>query len=329
MGFVARAGRVMPGTHSRRLVVSLTSLCIALVLFTLASCRQLSDFAAIGKSGADASQQLATFYSQLEDTTSRTSQLSYFLDGLRGLPGSGDSQAEYQKRIIELEKRRIFATRMAAMYTSFSTLVTNKDQPQIESSVKDITSSLSSMTPIKADDKVQQALTGLITELDSLVRARKAEQIAPLMQAFNAGVVKFLDSEEFLYNQFNEEYVNVLANVGKTLIRADYVDPTPLLANQITALGLAPIPGKALTDAAKRGYENLVQLKGQQIGSTMKDGFQAIERCFSGLSEAYANLNNQSSLSVVQSYVAQAETYLGLVADLKNGASNAKSGATH
>jgi hypothetical protein len=297
----------------------------ALLLLTLGSCKQLDDFAAIGQAGTDASSHLADYYSQLEDTTSRTAQLSYFLDGLRQLPSSGDSQALYQQRIVELEKRRIFAVRMGAMYTSFSTLVTNKDQPQIESSVKDISSSLASMKAIKPDDHVNQAITGLLTEVDSLLRARKAEEIAPRMQAFNAGVVKFLDSEEFLYKQFNDEYADVLGNVGKALIGSGYVDPTPLLTTQISALGLTPTPGASLTDAARQGYENLVQLKGQQIGLAMKNGFQAIEGCFSSLSQAYTNLNDATSLSAAKSYADQAGTYLGLAADLtQNGASNAK-----
>jgi hypothetical protein len=293
-------------------------------LLVLGACKQLSDFDAIGKSGTAASQKLADFYSQLEDTTTRTLELTYFQDGLRGT--TGDSiYAAFRTRVSELEKRRAFAVKMAAMYTSFSTLVSTNDQANIESSVKDVSSSLSSMKLINASSGTQDLITSLLSQLDGLVREKKAEAIAPHLKVLNDTVIKFLSSESNAYEAFNQQYVDELRNVGQALVKDQSADPEPLLDEELTVLGLAPIKGKPLSAAAMNGYNNLIAFKGQEIAANMRSAFGQIQGAFTALAQSYADLDTGKSitLSTIEGYIQQAESYLNIVSNLKSkGASN-------
>jgi hypothetical protein len=297
------------------------------LLLLLSSCKKLSDFGSLADSGNKASQQLANYYSQLQDTTDRTLELSYFLSGLRGI----SDDATYQRlltRKAEIRKRQAFATKIAAMYTAYSSLTSTKDEAQIESSVTDISTSLKSMKALSSSNTAfDSTASALAKQLDELVREKKAEKILPKLQAFNDGVVKLLQSEATDYQTFNDDYVDELKNVGQTLIDAGSADPEPLLDQELQTLGLAPIKDKPLTADAKAGYKNLLQFKAVQIDSSMNNAFTGIVGAFSKLSQACANLQKDQplSLSSIEDSIQQAETYLGIVSDLKGkGASNGK-----
>jgi len=300
---------------------------IGVVLLCLACCKSPSDFGAIAKSGSDASQQLAAYYSQLQDTTHRTLQLIYFLDGLRGISNNPSYDLLRQRR-TELEKRRVFATSLAAMYTSFSALVSTNDKDQIAAAVKDVSSSLMSLKVFKtagsADDTAQKAVTGLLNDIDQLLRERKAERIAPRLQALNEGVVSFLHGEAAVYESFGQDYNNNLRNVGVELINGGYADPTSLLADEITALGLTPVPGSQLSAQAKLGYENVLRYKGDQIASGMTSALHAIIGAFTALGQAYADVASQraASSSSVKSFIEEAASALGGLGEQKKGADN-------
>ena len=217
----------------------------ALLFCSLSACKISDDAIAASRQMTSTASTLNDYYSTLEDAVTDTIAL-YELDAaLSGLPYSDNDRKQQVATRDELENRKHMAIALAKLATSFETLAKNSSSNDVDKSATALGNELIGLKALPSGSPVPDAIGKAGNALMQIVQQHEERKAARTIDQTLEAVGDLYEQEKPVYDSIARTHIRQASEVAKSLINANQVDYSTMLAPALKPFSLAALPSNA------------------------------------------------------------------------------------
>lgn len=217
----------------------------ALLFCSLSACKISDDAIAASRQMTSTASTLNDYYSTLEDAVTDTIAL-YELDAaLSGLPYSDNDRKQQVATRDELENRKHMAIALAKLATSFETLAKNSSSNDVDKSATALGNELIGLKALPSGSPVPDAIGKAGNALMQIVQQHEERKAARTIDQTLEAVGDLFEQEKPVYDSVARTHIHQASEVAKSLINANQVDYSTMLAPALKPFSLAALPSNA------------------------------------------------------------------------------------
>ena len=288
--------------------------CLLLLVAVVPACKVADDANAAAEQMTATSTELRNYYHALEKNLTDTIALNELNQSLFGLPFGEADRKQIEDARAEIRKRQQIAKALTHLSESMSAFVGSKASSDVETAATDLGNELISAKALPNGSPVPDALGKAGNFLIQIVQQHEEKKAAQAMDSTLAALVELFSKEMPVYESLSRQHIMLAKTVAGSLIKKQYVDPTPLLQPALKPFDLAPAGSdeqlqKTLRNLAESRLDNSAETANQRQAEASEAMLAALKEMSSRIhlladEKPMPFRGNPFSLTVVESWAA-------------------------
>lgn len=248
-----------------------------LLFATLTACKTSQDAVVAANQLNTVSQQLTSYYADLQQQMSDTVALSQLQSDLLGVPFDETDRAQLDTTRQELAKRAAMAKAMSALATAYAGLAGSKAGAEIGTAASELANQLVGMNALPGGPAIPDIVGQAGQMLVEAIRKRKLKQSsAKIAEAINA-VNRLFEKEAPVYESINRQRVMLAESLAIVLMQKDMVEMNLSFPAALKPFDLAAkLPAGVVTPEVRHLAEEEIKIKGDSQISDYNGATQAL-----------------------------------------------------
>ena len=288
--------------------------CLLLLVAAIPACKVADDANAAAQQMTATSTELGKYYRALEKTLTDTIALNELNQALLGVPFGEEDRKQIEDARSEIRKRQHIARALTHLSESMNAFVDSKSSSDVESSATDLGNELISAKALPNGSPVPDALGKAGNFLIQIVQQHEEKKAAQAMDGTLTALVELFSNEMPVYASISRQHIALAKTLAASLIKKQYVDPTPLLQPALKPFDLSAAPADPQLQSTLRSLvESRLDTSAESVGRRQAEASDAMLKALKEMSSRIHLLatekpmpfrGNPFDLNVVESWAA-------------------------
>lgn len=286
-----------------------------LLLFScLFACKTQDDAVAAAQQMTATSAALSAYYGAIADSLTDTISLNELNFTLFEVPFGDADRKPIEETRAEILKRQELAQSLARLASSMTALTGSKAASDVSTAATALGNELVSVKALPGGSPIPAILGKAGEFLIQVVQQHEEKKAAQAMDGTFAALVELFAKEKPVYDSMDRVHIFLAKTVTASLIKRQFVDPTPLLLPALRPFGLsAAPPDEHLQSTLRTLAENRLDASAEEVTRREADASAAMLTALQEMSSRVHVLatekrmpvrGNPFSLKVVESWAA-------------------------
>ena len=218
---------------------------ILLAVMSTVGCKVADDAIAASQQMTSTASGLRDYYRTLDAEVADTNSLYELEQATAGIPYGDDDRKPLLATRQELQKRADVAEALAQLSSAMALLVSSRSSADAEASATQLGNELNSLGALPGGASVPTGLGKAGNVIVELIRQHDEKKAARAMSQTLHDVEGLFAAEKPIYDSIARTHGVEASQVTQDLIKANAVDPSPMLAPALRPYGLIALPPSA------------------------------------------------------------------------------------
>jgi hypothetical protein len=293
----------------------LYSVGMLLLVCSVFACKVSDDAAAAAAQQMTAtSAALSSYYGATAESLTDTISLNELNFTLFGVPFEAADRKQIEEARAEILKRKEVAQCLARLASSMTALTKSKASSEVSTAATALGKEMVSIQALPKGSPVPEALGKAGDFLLQIVQQHEEKKAAQAMDGALAALVDLFAKEKPVYDSLDRVHIFLAKTVAASLIKRQFVDPTPMLQPALKPFGLsAAASDEHLQNTLRTLAENRLETSAEDANKREVDASTAMLKALQEMSSRVHLLatekpmpvrGNPFSLKVVESWAA-------------------------
>lgn len=278
------------------------------------ACKVSDDATAAAQQMTATSAALSSYYGAMAESLTDTISLNELNFTLFEVPFGDADRKQIEEARAEILKRKDLAQSLARLSSAMSALTKSKASSDVSTAAKALGTEMVSIKALPKGSPVPEALGKAGDFLLQIVQQHEEKKAAQAMDGALAALVDLFAKEKPVYDSLDRVHIFLAKTVAATLIKRQFVDPTPMLRPALKPFGLsAAASDEHLQSLLRTLAENRLDTSAEDANKREVDASTAMLKALQEMSSRVHLLaaekpmtvrGNPFSLKVVESWAA-------------------------